>query len=368
MRLKRSTGTKQVAAIMLSLLLAAALSACGSGNSSNNEGNTNQKTEETNKQTAEKLSVVTSIYPIYFMANEIGGEHVNAVNLIPTGIDPHDWTPKSKELKAASDAALFLFHGAELEGWVDGFLKGLSKDSKVITKVMSEGIDLIAGEHEDESEEEHDHHEHAEEGHDRHEHGEETEQDNHEHAEEGGHEDHSGHHHEIDPHTWVSPKSALIIAQNVKNSLVEADPEQADYYEQNYTALHNKLLHLDKQYEEKLAQVPQKNIVVSHQAFGYLARDYGLKQVAIMGLNPEAEPLAQDILNIAKFVKEHNVKYIFFEELVSDQLAKMLASEAKVDTMVLNPLEGLTNEQQKSGENYLTLMERNLQNLVQALQ
>ena len=347
MRLKRGTGTKRVAAILLSLLLAAALSACGSGNGSKNEGDTNQKPEETNKQADEKLSVVTSIYPIFFIATEIGGEHVDAVNLIPTGIDPHDWTPKSKELKAASDAALFLYHGAELEGWVDGFLKGLSKDSKVITKVVSEGIDLIAGEHEEEGEEEHDHHEHAE---------------------EAEHDDHSGHHHEIDPHTWVSPKSALIIAQNVKNSLIEADPEHTDYYEQNYASLHDKLLHLDKQYEKKLGQAPQKNIVVSHQAFGYLARDYGLKQVAIMGLNPEAEPLAQDILNIAKFVKEHNVKYIFFEELVSDQLAKMLASEAKVDTMVLNPLEGLTKEQQKSGENYLTLMERNLQNLVQALQ
>ncbi|OBZ08127.1 metal ABC transporter solute-binding protein, Zn/Mn family [Bacillus sp. FJAT-26390] len=327
----------------LSLLLTAMLlvtAACGNSNhagSPNNAANpTNDSSAAANKAEKNQVSVVTSFYPLYFLASEIGGEHIKAVNLIAAGVEPHDWTPKSRDLDTASKARLFLYHGAGLEGWVDGFLKGLSKDSAVVTKEISDGITLIEG-----TEEEHEE----------------------EHADEAGHD-----HGSIDPHTWVSPKSALKLAENVKNSLIEADSANQADYEKNYAALKTKLEAIDADYSAKLAQVANKNIVTSHQAFGYLARDYGLKQISIMGLSPDAEPRAQDLLDIAKYVKANNVKYIFFEELVSDQLAKTLASEADVETMVLNPLEGLTPEQDKKGETYLTLMERNLQNLVQALQ
>ncbi len=318
------------------------------------------QSEEIEKQTETgKLQVVTSIYPLYFFASEIGGDHAEVLNLIPPGIEPHDWTPKSKDMQTATDASLLLYHGAELESWMDSFLKGISKDSKVVVKEMSQGIHLITADGEEDS-----HHHDAGNEHEEHEHDKDGEAAQKADADEH---DHGDHHHAIDPHTWVSPKAALILAKNVRDSLAEADPEHTESYEANYTVLKGKLELLDQQYEETLGKTSQKNIVVSHQAFGYLARDYGLKQVSIMGLNPDAEPLAQDILRIAKFVKEQNVRYIFFEELVSDQLAQTLASEAKVETMVLNPLEGLTKEQQKSGESYLTLMERNLQNLWQAL-
>src|SRR5690606_10438535 len=122
------------------------------------------------------------------------------------------------------------------------------------------------------------------------------------------------------------------------------------------------------QFTQSLALAPKKEIVVSHQAFGYLARDYGLTQKAIMGLSPEAEPTPKEIAEINKFVKENNVKYIFFEELVSDKLAKTLANDAKIETLELNPLEVLTDDQVKAGENYISIMEKNLQNLLKALQ
>ncbi|MCA0754540.1 zinc ABC transporter substrate-binding protein [Paenibacillus sp. N4] len=324
--------------IALSLMLTAMLllaTACGK-HTNNGEAPANAA-EEGGGADAQQISVVTSFYPLYFLAAEIGGEHVNAVNLVAAGVEPHDWTPKSRDLDTASKAKLFLYHGAGLEGWVDDFLDGLSKDSQVAAKAASTGIELIEGAGEEEA---------------------------HEHEDGAENHDHEG----VDPHTWVSPKSALKLAENVKNSLIEVDSANQADYERNYEALKQKLDAIDKDYAAKLSQVTDKNIVVSHQAFGYLARDYGLNQVAIMGLSPEAEPRAQDLLQIANFVKEHNVKYIFFEELVSDQLANTLAAEADVQTMVLNPLEGLTAEQAKAGETYLSLMERNLQNLVQALQ
>ncbi|RJE89924.1 ABC transporter substrate-binding protein [Paenibacillus sp. 1011MAR3C5] len=330
------------------------MSACGKSNSSNQGASPPAEPSQTASNGADngeetsqpKLQVVTSFYPLYYLASEIGGEHVEVVNLIAAGVEPHDWTPKSKDLSTASNAQLLLYHGAGLELWIDQFLKGLSKDSKVVTKEMSAGISLISGNADD-----HDHaHDHDGEDHD--------------HDAEEGH----SHSHDTDPHTWVSPKSAIILAENVKYSLIETDPVHEDYYTERFETVKNELVQLDQKYTEVLEKASQKNLVVSHQAFGYLARDYGLTQTSIMGLSPDAEPRAQDILKIAKFVKENGVKYIFFEELVSDRLAKTLASEAGVETMVLNPLEGLTKEQEQTGATYVTLMESNLQNLTKALQ
>lgn len=295
--------------------------ACGGGASS--------------KLDANKTNVVTSFYPLYYFASEIGGEDVNVVNLVPAGVEPHDWTPKSQDLEAASNAQLFLYNGAGLESWVDDFLQGLSKDSKVQTAEMSDGITLLEGDEEEE-------HEHEEDGH-----------------------DHTGH---VDPHTWVSPKSALIMAENVKDQLIQVDPEHQADFEANYEDLKTRLSDLDARFESELAGTSRKDIVVSHQAFSYLARDYGLNQVAIMGLSPDAEPRSQDLMNIVDFVKDNDVKYIFFEELVSDQLAKTLADEAGVQTLVLNPLEGLTPEQEKEGKDYISIMNENLDHLLQALQ
>ncbi|WP_337101658.1 metal ABC transporter solute-binding protein, Zn/Mn family [Paenibacillus sp. YIM B09110] len=326
------TRTRGIRYLGISLVAAIVLLTAACGNSSNDTN-----TEEGNTEQDGKLSVVTSFYPLYFMAKEIGGEHVKVDNLVAAGVEPHDWTPKSRDLSTASNANLFLYHGAGLESWVEDFQKGLSKDSGVAVKEMSEGITLIHGEEEEEHEHEHE-----------------------------GEEDHD--HEGLDPHTWVSPKSALILAENIKDSLIEADGTHKADYEQNFAALQEKLVAIDAKYTEELTKASKKDIVVSHQAFGYLARDYGLNQVAIMGLSPDAEPRAQDLLEIAKFVKENDVRFIFFEELVSDNLAKTLADEADVETQVLNPLEGLTSEQEKAGDSYLTLMERNLQYLTQALQ
>ena len=158
------------------------------------------------------------------------------------------------------------------------------------------------------------------------------------------------------------------MAANVLDSLSTVDPEHKADYEANYKQLEAKLTALDDEYTAKLGAAPKKDIVVSHHAFSYLARDYGLRQVSIMGLSPDAEPKAQDLLNISKFVKENGVKYIFFEELVSDELARTLAREADAETLVLNPLEGLTPAQEKNGDDYFSLMNANLQNLLQALQ
>lgn len=320
--------------LILTLLV---LSACG------------QDSSNSAKIVEGKVNVVTTFYPVYAFTTAIGGEDANVINLLPTGVEPHDWTPKSQDIVNTSKAQLFFYNGAGLEGWVPNFLKSLNSDTEVKSVAVSEGVKLLTAE-----------------GDDGHGHGEEHEDEHaEEHTDEATSEDVADHH--IDPHTWVSPKSAMIMAENIKNSLVEADPDHKAGYEQRYEELRTKLETLDQRFTDELATVPNNEIVVSHQAFGYLARDYGLTQHAIMGLSPDAEPTGQDIVKLAKLVKDEGIKYIFFEELVSDKLAKTLASEAGVETMVLNPVEGLTKEQATNGDDYFTLMEKNLQNLLIAL-
>jgi zinc transport system substrate-binding protein len=306
------------AAAILSIIVFSALlllSACGKSNNA--------------EQVEGKVNVVTSFYPLYYFAKEIGGDRAHVVNLIAAGVEPHEWTPKSRDLDAVSKAQLFLYNGAGLEGWVDNFLHGLGSDSKLITVETSKGIQLIQG---------------------------------------NPLEEHSQSNLDVDPHTWVSPRSALVMAANIRDAFAKADPDNQAEYETRYADLENRLKQLDAKFTAGLADYKRRDIVVSHQAFGYLCRDYNLNQIAIMGLSPEAEPRSQDLLDIADFVKKHNIPYIFFEELVSPQLSDTLANEAKVNTLVLNPLEGLTPEQEKAGENYITIMEHNLQNLQKALQ
>jgi len=320
-------------AVGIVLLLAAA--GCG-GSGAASEGAVGTQDAGSGEGT---ISVVTSFYPIYFLAREIGGDRADVVNLVPAGVEPHDWTPKSKDMARIAKAKLFLYNGAGLEGWVDDFLQGAGQGGGLTTAEVSKGIELLDGD-----------------GH--------AEEDGHGHEEEEEGHGHGG----VDPHTWVSPKSALVMAANIRDSFVQVDSDGKDVYEANYTALKQRLEKLDADFASTLAPLPKKQIVVSHQAFSYLCRDYGLEQRSIMGLAPDAEPRAQDLLRIAEFVKEHDVRYIFFEELVSPALAKTMARETGAETLVLNPLEGLTPEQEAKGENYITLMEANLQNLAKALQ
>jgi len=283
-----------------------------------------------------KVTVITTFFPLYDFAGAIGGEYVNVVNLVPAGVDPHDWEPKSRDMMNISKAQLLLYQGAGFEGWMDEVLSGIDTKSMVIVEA-SQGIDLIDVTQADER---------IEEGHDH----------DHEH-------DHGLH----DPHTWLSPRSALTMARNVLNGLKEADPENTAQYEMNFAALEADLLALDQKFSEQLSNVSNKEMVVSHQAFGYLARDYGLVQMPLSGITAEGEPTSQDLVEISKFVKEHGVTHIFVEQFASVQLAKTLAEDLGLQTLPLHPLEGLTEDEAASGETYISLMERNLEQLVTAL-
>ncbi len=283
-----------------------------------------------------KLAVYTSFYTMYDFAKKIGGDKVSVSTLVPPGTEPHDWEPKVKDISRLEKARVFIYNGAEMESWVDKVLGSL-KNKDLIVVEASKDIKLIEGDH------------HEEEGKD------DKKKDDHE-------------EHGNDPHVWLNPMYAKRQMEVIKDALVSADPGNKEYFEKNFEDNSKKLDVLDKEYKETVSKFSKKEIVVAHQAFGYLCEAYGLTQIPIEGLSADAEPTAARMVEIAKFARENKVKVIFFEELVSPKVAQAIAKEVGAETDMLNPIEGITDEDVKAGKEYFSVMRDNLEALRKALQ
>lgn len=301
-------------------------------------GSEQGKTSSNSSSKDGKLKVTASFYPMYDFSKKIGGDKVEVRNMISSNVEPHDWEPTPKDLVSIGDSDVFVYNGAGMESWIDKVTK--SSDNKKLDIVeASKGVKLLKGK-ENKS-------------------GEDKKEDEHEHEHK--------HHGAYDPHVWLAPENAKKEMENIKNAFVKADPKNKDYYENNYKENAKKLDELNVKYKDKLSKTKKKDIVVAHQAFGYICNAYGLNQVPIEGLSPDSEPDAAKMAEIAKFAKDNKVKYIFFEELVSPKVAETIAKEVGAKTAVLNPIEGMTEKQQKEGEDYFSIMNKNLEALLKAL-
>ena len=304
---------------------------------------------------AEKMKVVTTVFPVYDVAKQVGGDKVDVSLLVPPGAEPHDWDPTAKDLKEIGTAKVFLYSGAGLEPTEKILAKDVLQQAQAVE--LSKSLTLLPAPDEDEDEHDHDH---DKEHKDDKEHKEDKAQkeDKHEHEHERG---------EFDPHVWLDPMNVAKEVDAVVEAFSKADPTNAKYYEANGKAYKEKLQALHAKYEEFGKTQHDKNLVVSHMAFGYLAKAYGFEQLGIMGVSPDAEPTPERMADIVAFIKEHNVKAIFSEELVSPKLANAIAAETGVKVYVLNPAEGLTEEQTQKHVTYLDIMEENLKTLKEAL-
>ena len=262
-----------------------------------------------------KLKVVASFYPMAEFARQVGGDQVTVTTLIPDGVEPHEWEPTAKDLSGIKDAGLFIYNGG-VEPWAPKAVNAIGAD-----KVRA----LEAGR---------------------------------------GHLELNGH---LDPHLWLSPKQAQIEVNVIRDGLIQADAAHKDVYTANAAAYNAKLQQLDKQLAALAKTAKRKEFVTTHAAFGHLAADYGLKQLSILGISPEAEPSPAELTQLVSLVREKYIKYVFFETLVSPKVAQTLAAETKAKTLVLNPLEGLTKEERSAGADYLSVMEQNIKNLQLAL-
>ncbi len=283
---------------------------------------------------AAKLKVVASVYPVYEFARQVGGDKIDLAVLVPPGAEAHDWEPSAKEIIAIKTAKLFLYHGAGLEN----LAKILTPETLGATQAVAVSGGIPVLDPDDDEEADHKHGGQAAKGH--------------------------GH---GDAHMWLDPLTAQKEVAAIATAFAAADPANADYYRQNAADYNGKLAALDQEYKAALAGLPRRDIVTSHAAFGYLAARYGLKQLPIMGLTPDSEPTPEKMAAVVRFCREHNVKYIFFETIVSPRLAETVARETGAGLLVLNPLESLTADEIKQGKDYISVMRDNLANLKKAL-
>ncbi|KPI23049.1 metal ABC transporter substrate-binding protein [Streptomyces sp. NPDC054950] len=279
----------------------------------------------------DKFDVVASFYPMAFLAEQIGGDHVNVTSLTEPGQEPHDLEISAKQTAALqeSDAVLYL---KDLQPSVDDAVA----QSEIKTKIDAASLTTL-------------------EKHGNEVGGHAAEHDDHENEELSG----------LDPHIWLDPVRYSQVAEGVGKAFEKADPDHAADYKANTAALVKKLGALNTQFKDGLANTRTKVFVTTHAAFGYLAERYGLTEEAINGLDPESEPSAARVKELEKMAKADGVTTVFYETLVSDKTAKTIASDANLKTDVLDPIEGITKKSR--GTDYFSVQEANLKALKTAL-
>lgn len=268
---------------------------------------------------SDKISVVASFYPLAEFARQVGGDKVDVQTLLHPGVEPHDYEPTPKDITALHEAEVFVYNGAGLEPWADRLSKEL--DGKGMVQVEAAKGLAVRRESQDAP----------------------------------------------DPHVWLDPVLAQQQVRKIADALSNVDAANRDFYQAQAAAYVAQLAELDQNFQQGMAQCTGRQIVASHEAFGYLADRYKLQLLAIAGLSPEEEPSPQKLADVAEFVKANQVRYIFFETLVSPKLAETIATETGAKTTVLNPLEGVTEQEIAKGVTYISLQKENLQNLRLAL-
>lgn len=302
-------------AIILSLLLLVILIGAGIYGAS-------ELREQATETPNDSLNIVASIYPLAFFAEQIVQERGTVTTITPPGIEPHEYELTTRDVARMQSADIVIING-NLEPWAERISETLAEKS-VRLQVASKGLATLPASKEKDAQ-------------------------------------------ELDPHVWLDPILAKQEMLRITNAIKKTDPARASQYMEPAQALAEKFDELDMLYKNGLATCASRNIVTSHAAFSYLANRYNLTQIPIAGISPEEEPSTQTLIDITKFVQENNVKYIFFESLVSSDLAQTIANETTAQVLELNPLEGLTANDVQQGKDYFSVMQSNLQNLQTAL-
>lgn len=265
----------------------------------------------------EKPIVYVSFYPLYFLAEEIGRDNIDLKMVIPNGVDSHDYEPSMKQLKAIEEADVFIYNGAGFENWAEKLVGTIVEEDKTLK--ASDYVELI---------------------------------------EING---------TFDPHIWLNPENMNRIGEKIRDIFISLDEDNKNEYKRNFNELSNRLKALDNEFIDGLKDKEKDTILVSHSAFAYMADRYDFQQVSVAGINPEQEPSPRTIANIIEMTEEENFEYIFLETLANPKTVDIIAEETNLKTLLLNPLEGLTEEEQNNGEDYISIMEKNLINLKKAL-
>ncbi len=264
-----------------------------------------------------KINITVSIYPLAYFVQEVAGDTVNVQTITPAGVEPHEYEPSPSDIVQLESANAFIYNGAGIDVWADRVAPGLSSKKIQVLKMMNH----INGNLKDSN----------------------------------------------DGHIWLDPILAKRQIENILQLLIALDPVHKAEYESNATRAIAKMVELDQAYQTGLANCSINEIVSSHNAFNYLAYRYGFTVESIAGFSPEDDVSPARLSQLAHLLREKHIQVVFFESLVSPKLSEVLASEASIQTAVLDPIEGLTNDAQTAGKNYDILMRENLAALKKAM-
>jgi len=289
---------KHIAVFLTAALMLVSLAGCGKGAGTGSSG---------------KIEVAVSFNPMAELARAVGGDKIDVYTIIPDGAEPHDFELKAKDIESLANARVFVYNGAGMEPWAQDAVAA-SQNSSLISVDASKGCDLITTD--------------------------------------GA----------ADPHIWLSLRMAEVQAQNIRDALVQADPENKGYYEANCSSFVSSAEQLYQEYKGKFGSLSNKNFVTGHAAFAYFCRDFGLQQNSIENVFAEGEPTAKKIAELVEFCKKYNVHTVFMEELASPKVSETLANEigAKVEKIY-------TLESSEGNDSYLDAMRKNLSLVYESL-
>lgn len=273
-------------------------------------GNNISDDDQTNR-----LSVVVTFDALYEIAMAVSGGRADVFNIMPDGMEVHDFEPQARDLAVLSSADILIMNGFGLDTWADKAVSAVASE-KLLTVDASEGISPIAL------------------------------------AETGG---------GSDPHIWLSPVSAQVMAENIKDALCEADPDGTEHYRVCCNEFKASLQSLYSDYSGKFGALSSKTIVTGHAVFAYLCRDFGLIQNSVEGVFAEGEPSAKAMVELVEFCRENSIKAILAENLSSPLVAETLAAEAGAEVLTIYTMEG-----SEDGLSFLERMEMNLETILVA--
>ncbi len=270
-----------------------------------------------------KMRVITTLFPLYDMAKNIGSDRAEVSLLLPPGVEPHSFEPKPGDIVKINEADVFVYTGRFMEPWADGIIKGASNKNLIVVDA-SRGTKMIS-------------------------------------AKSFNKEKNPV---SSDPHIWLDFDNAKIMLENILEAFHTKDSAGRSFYDRKAAEYSNKLTELDSAYRTALASCKNKEIIYAgHYAFGYLASRYGLKYIAAQGVSPDAEPTAGDLAKLVEQIRKDNIQYIFYEELASPKIAETVSDETHAKMLLLNAAHNLTRDQFEKGVSFFDILRTDLDSL-----
>jgi len=275
-----------------------------------------------------KLKVVTTLFPLYDFARNVGKESVDVELILPPGVEPHSFEPKPESILSVANADIFIYTSSEMEPWAEKLLSGVVREGKPAVVEAGKRCRYITAPGNGDA----DHH-----GHDKNTHG------------------------ARDPHVWLDIRNAMIMVDNIAEAFAKQVPAKKEVFAANAAAYNKRLQELDARFDSGLSECATRKLIHGgHFAFAYLADRYRLEYISAYGVSADSEPSPRKVMELVNTVRKYGLKSVFYEELLSPGIAKAVSGETGAMLLKLHGVHNLALQEFERGAAYTDLMEQNL--------